>query len=733
MILQIILIQVLLHLQSINESNYSSTTFDLNYTFVETNPDVCWYSNDSGGSNSSYVVVGTNWTDLTDSEGNHNRTIYCNDTSGNNNQSVVSFTLDTSPPYFSAITNQTLMNTTTLNYDIDAFDSYTDVGCFTVNNTGNFSIDCDGILTNATVNPVGIFYLNITVNDSLNNLNSTIMFVNYTSTDVNNPNIEITFPTNNSNVTHHNITINYTSFDSHLDTCWYSNDSYAVNTTLASCINITGVTWIDGQHNLTVWVNDSANNINSSSVTFYVDTDSTVTFCRDLNIPNMVYTLQYNLITNKTCFNIKTNNITIDFNGYNVSGDCGFWYDGIIISNYNNTLIENGRLDSFYHQIYANGAYNTNITNMTFNGSCYGDLYGSIRNSSIKDVVGLNGTTGFRISSENNTLDNLNMSSYSGQAIVIAGSYNTIKNSFSRFTDDGLYVMARYNNFTNNTFESNPENGVRLESNSDGNRFINNTFWNCSTGGNYACIYVDNSDDCVFEGNTISNSSRYGIWINSDFTISVNNTFKNSNITEIAGTSVYLEDTGGLNNTFLNMSYNNESVDAGSELVRKWYFSAQVNYTHNNTAVYDSNVTAYNSSSKIQGTSQTNSNGNTSLFELIEYINNGTKMYYTNYTFTASKISWATDSQSINLTINLLNQQFNISDILGVGGGGGGGGLFTISGNLTEPTTELNFGQNLLDNFLFYMIIFLFCFYFILKLLNVKILKERYKSLKGRI
>ncbi|KKM07542.1 hypothetical protein LCGC14_1732880, partial [marine sediment metagenome] len=43
----------------INNSNQSSTTFDLNYTYIEANPDSCWYSNNSGTTNSSIVSMGT--------------------------------------------------------------------------------------------------------------------------------------------------------------------------------------------------------------------------------------------------------------------------------------------------------------------------------------------------------------------------------------------------------------------------------------------------------------------------------------------------------------------------------------------------------------------------------------------------------------------------------------------------------------------------------------------------
>jgi len=134
-----------------NLSNLSSDTFDLNYTFVETNPGFCWYSNDSGIANSSYVSMGTNWTDLKGTEGDINRTIYCNDTLDNLNSSIIFFTIDTI-----------------------------------------------------------------------------------------NPNVNITYPINNTDYTDTGIPINYTRDDSGsgIDSCWYHNDTNTVNTTLNNCINI---------------------------------------------------------------------------------------------------------------------------------------------------------------------------------------------------------------------------------------------------------------------------------------------------------------------------------------------------------------------------------------------------------------------------------------------------------------------------------------------------------------
>jgi len=84
------------------------------------------------------------------------------------------------PPYFTDSTpqNQTLVYNTALSYDINATDE-TEFSCFAVNNT-KFKIDCNGLLQNNTVLGVSLYWLNITINDSINNLNSTIMYVNVT-------------------------------------------------------------------------------------------------------------------------------------------------------------------------------------------------------------------------------------------------------------------------------------------------------------------------------------------------------------------------------------------------------------------------------------------------------------------------------------------------------------------------------------------------------------------------
>jgi hypothetical protein len=87
------------------------------------------------------------------------------------------------------------------------------------------------------------------------------------------PSIRIITPLNNTNTTNTRLNINYSVSDSFsgISSCWYSDNLGSSNNSLVNCINITGVNWSEGYHNLSIWTNDSAGNINQTSVNFYVD------------------------------------------------------------------------------------------------------------------------------------------------------------------------------------------------------------------------------------------------------------------------------------------------------------------------------------------------------------------------------------------------------------------------------------------------------------------------------
>ncbi len=86
---------------------------------------------------------------------------------------------DAISPVFINITNQTIEYGTSLTYDIDASD-LGGIDCFTVNDTTNFKINCSGYLENNTILSAGLYNLNISVNDSFENKNSSLMWVNVT-------------------------------------------------------------------------------------------------------------------------------------------------------------------------------------------------------------------------------------------------------------------------------------------------------------------------------------------------------------------------------------------------------------------------------------------------------------------------------------------------------------------------------------------------------------------------
>jgi hypothetical protein len=123
----------------------------LNYTYVEPSPDKCWYSNDSGAINSSYVNIGTNWTDLTGDEGDNNRTIYCNDTANNVNSSIVFFTIDTTYPTIDIQNPTNNSNLSSATFDLNyTFTETNGDSCWYSNDSGTSNSSYVNIGTNWT-------------------------------------------------------------------------------------------------------------------------------------------------------------------------------------------------------------------------------------------------------------------------------------------------------------------------------------------------------------------------------------------------------------------------------------------------------------------------------------------------------------------------------------------------------------------------------------------------------
>lgn len=86
---------------------------------------------------------------------------------------------DSTPPVFDhVLENFTIYNTTAFAYDINATDDV-EMSGFSVNDS-NFKINSSGYLENNTILAVGYYGINITINDTSNNQNSSVMYVNVT-------------------------------------------------------------------------------------------------------------------------------------------------------------------------------------------------------------------------------------------------------------------------------------------------------------------------------------------------------------------------------------------------------------------------------------------------------------------------------------------------------------------------------------------------------------------------
>ncbi|RKY29368.1 MAG: hypothetical protein DRP74_08915, partial [Candidatus Omnitrophota bacterium] len=119
---------------------------------------------------------------------------------------------DTTPPYFVDIYNVTKQEGQEVNEDFNASDNVA-VDCWQVNDTTHFAIDCTGQLTNATNLAIGLYWINLTINDTSNNINSTVIWVNITPADTTPPTITLISPANDTGDNDGNVTFMYNVTD----------------------------------------------------------------------------------------------------------------------------------------------------------------------------------------------------------------------------------------------------------------------------------------------------------------------------------------------------------------------------------------------------------------------------------------------------------------------------------------------------------------------------------------
>ena len=207
-------------------------------------------------------------------DGNYIVSYYVNDSANNrNNTANRTFVVDTLAPNLKIISplEGQILNSLPILFNISTNENATAVYSLDGgrnNLTMNANSSDNGFGGSNLSITDGSYIVNFYINDSANNKNNS---ANVTfSIDTILPAISLTSPLNqiyNSNVS----TLNYSFQENNPDSCWYTINGGATNSSIVSCgTNFTNVDSFEGSNLWSVYINDSAGNLNSASVSFSV-------------------------------------------------------------------------------------------------------------------------------------------------------------------------------------------------------------------------------------------------------------------------------------------------------------------------------------------------------------------------------------------------------------------------------------------------------------------------------
>jgi hypothetical protein len=345
-------------------TNSSNVNLDILYNSNDLNLDSCWYSNDSFSVNITLAGC-SNITSVVWSQGTHVVTIWSNDSSNNINSSTTNFVIDSINPNATLIipSNNYYSNSSSNNFTVNITDNIgLQNSTLTIYNSSDYIVNQTSVsyidnpiqtLTGIVVSLAdGIYKWFYSIFDFTGNNYATEN--NTLTIDTSYPLISITSPSNNTNSSDENLDINYTVSDTNLVSCWYSNDSYSINTSLTCGQNITAVVWNDGVHNVTIWSNDSAGNINFSSISFNIDTTAPTISIFSPESKN--YPTNESLELNLT---VTDSNVGVDSVWYQVKKGATIVIDNTSIPlNTNTTFSVEGGDNDFTIIVYSNDSIN---------------------------------------------------------------------------------------------------------------------------------------------------------------------------------------------------------------------------------------------------------------------------------------------------------------------------------------------------------------------------------------
>ncbi|MEM3362574.1 MAG: NosD domain-containing protein, partial [Candidatus Anstonellaceae archaeon] len=396
-----------------------------------------------------------------------------------------------------------------------------------------------------------------------------------------------------------------------------------------------------------------------------------------------------------TCFNITVPNVTLDCQGYSITGANNSGSIAIY-SNSSNTTIKNCVIQNFSSaiQIVGDGADYANIQNNTINltystscsitnGVCNGIFLNNADNSTISNnrinvyqyginlynsadynnISNNNASASFYYaislsSSSNNTITSNNASSTTSYSIYLSSSSNNTitSNNASATNNYAIYLSSSSNNTISSNNASATFNAIYLSSNSNYNTISSN-----NASASQVAIYLYSSSNYnTITSNNASATNSYAIRLSSSSNNNFsNNSLKSSSISSSSGT-IYLYSNSNYNrfeNNTINQTATTSNAERPIKIVSANH-SVFINNTiksssssstpaieissgNTNNTFYQNNIT----SSIWVNDSGTNNYYNTSGIGNIYYFVNGTPSWEV-FNIGASSGTWATCGQS---------------------------------------------------------------------------------------
>lgn len=244
---------------------YNSLNITINFTAIDVSTlDKCYYYNTTG--NITFLDSCMNSTFIALNNSLNNITIYANDTAGNMNWTMINFSTDTIIPSITIestyLLNASINDTSSLLFN--ATISEQPLTSLLEFNGTNFTMNGSSMsrYINISITKAGNFTFRIYVNDSAGNSNSTNGYV--IVNDTISPSVSVSSPEATTYASS-DISLAFTASDNiGISSCYYVLNS---GLPVAGCSNVT-FTASSGSNSITVYVNDTANNTNSTSVNF---------------------------------------------------------------------------------------------------------------------------------------------------------------------------------------------------------------------------------------------------------------------------------------------------------------------------------------------------------------------------------------------------------------------------------------------------------------------------------